>query len=194
MNEIGVDNGGAKAFSYEVHCIRGDGTNTNAAMGTKAHTCEIRSLFHHLPLRREHRGGHAANGDADDHDDLDLELPEKRLHCVWADVAKIPVTCQGEDVRAMYMKQCASVGLPDWAQTPTWSLPMAWPPASQELPDYIHIRVWVFASDQGGDQKGADKLIDGDVQDSALCFKLRAWCVRHILHLMARPSAKGLNV
>ena len=36
-------------FSYEITSVRGDGTNTRAGEA-KAHTCEIQTLFRHLPV------------------------------------------------------------------------------------------------------------------------------------------------
>ena len=51
------------------------------------------------------------------------------------------------------------------------------------MPQQLHIRWFVFGSDQGPDEKKCDKLIDMDVADSLLTLKVRAWCLRHILTL-----------
>ena len=34
-------------WTWEVHALRGDATNSNILQGSKAHVCEVTSLFHH---------------------------------------------------------------------------------------------------------------------------------------------------
>eukprot|EP00959_Pyramimonas_sp_CCMP1952_P221763 4636219-Pyramimonas_sp.AAC.1 len=42
--------GAQKHFSYAVHSVRGDATNAKIG-DSKAHVCEVASMFQHLPVR-----------------------------------------------------------------------------------------------------------------------------------------------
>ena len=45
----------AESGRWEVHALRGDATNSNILHGSKAHVCEVTSLFHHA-LDTDFRG------------------------------------------------------------------------------------------------------------------------------------------
>ena len=170
-----------KCFSYEIHTIRGDGTNT--AVGTaKAHTAEIRSTFHHLT---------DVSGEGEDEDEGGVYIPNtKRTH--WADLAKIPDNCDGAMMRAIYLKQILGTGLRDWLDESLWYAPQRLS-TRDNVPQQVHIRWFVFGSDQGPDEKKCDKLIGMDVADLLLTLKVRAWCLKHILNLITKRQLVRLD-
>ena len=61
------------------------------------------------------------------------------------------------------------------------------------MPQQVHIRWFVFGSDQGPDEKQCDKLIGMDVADLLLTLKVRAWCLKHILNLITKRQLVRLD-
>ena len=97
-------------------------------------------------------------------------------------------------MRAIYLKQIRGMGLLDWLDEPLWFAPQRLSTSSADsVPQQIHIRWFVFGSDQGPDEKKCDKLIDMDVADSLLTLKVRAWCLRHILNLISKRQLQRLD-
>eukprot|EP00969_Alexandrium_andersonii_P283129 12516778-Alexandrium_andersonii.AAC.1 len=51
---------------------------------------------------------------------------------------------------------------------------------------YQHWRVFLFGSDQGSDQRAADKLIAADAACGPLVLIFRQRCIQHCSHLMTK--------
>ena len=140
-------------------------------MGSKAHSCEIRSL---------HNTDHVPGDDK----------PPKEVHIAWPDTAKVHAACTGVEVRAMYLLQCRSVGCPTWLDGDCVSLGVL-PSTSECDPESfgitsVHLRWYVFRTDQGPDEKMASKYVDRDIDERIMVLKVHSWCHRHALHLMAK--------
>ena len=97
--------GGPRAQSgrldVEVHALRGDGTNSNILQGSKAHVCEVTSLFHHA-LDTDDFG---ADGDHD-----------RPFHRTYCRLIKIEGSCDGPLQHAIWLKQVQSIGVRMWCQ------------------------------------------------------------------------------
>ena len=87
--------------TWEVHALRGDATNWNILQGSKAHVCEVTSLFHHA-LDTDDFG---ADGDHD-----------RPFHRTYCDLIKIEGSCDGPLQHALWLKQVQSIGVRMWRQ------------------------------------------------------------------------------
>merc|ERR1712079_748385 len=92
--------------------------------------------------------------------------------------------CGGVEQRALYWKQLQLAGVRMWNADDIHDDPHV---ATDQA--RIHIKVYLFISDQGPDQTGNDKLMHGEVSAMPLVLLFRQWCMRHNAHLM---SKKGL--
>ena len=95
-------------------------------------------------------------------------------------------------MRAIYLKQILGTGLRDWLDESLWYAPQRLS-TRDNVPQQVHIRWFVFGSDQGPDEKQCDKLIDMDVADLLLTLKVRAWCLKHILNLITKRQLVRLD-
>ena len=120
---------GAVVRSWEFHRIMGDATNCTATKSLKAHVVQVRSLF---------RVGVTA-------DDGDDDVSEVWTHTIMPDLALVPSSCRGLHTRALYFHQMSNAG------TPTWHLAASY--------DGVHIRLFLFITDAGPDQKECIEII-----------------------------------
>ena len=88
-------------WTWEVHALRGDATNSNILQGSKAHVCEVTSLFHHA-LDTDDFG---ADGDHD-----------RPFHRTYCDLIKIEGSCDGPLQHAIWLTQVQSIGVRMWRQ------------------------------------------------------------------------------
>ena len=114
------------------------------------------------------------------------------LHILWASLyelrdeclnfftilQKAPGSVTGSVSRAMYIKQLEAVGMRLWSSL-DYEMPI-----NTHL--YKHLKLFLFTSDQGPDQKGYDKLIGQEIRPMTFVAKLRWWCSRHNAHLMIK--------
>ena len=143
------DGCGAEAFSWELHNVRADATNSSVGLHSlKAFVCVIDSRC------RDIHGSCVQ-------------------HSVYPDLQQQPVHCYGHTVRSMLLKQLQSAGLSAWSDQ--------WPQSAHGL----HIKWYLFSSDQGGDQTSSHSLIQADVEDIELTWYSRVWCLDHVDHLIA---------
>ena len=175
-----------RLFSYEIHCIRGDGTNTAVAkLDAKAHVCELRSLFVHAspPTTRCLSESTFVEPPLQPHED-------DCARSFWGDVLPLPQHCTGVSVRCLYLRQTTDLGMRSWLDDQDDFVS-----TGQTSTRYFHIQVYIFASDQGGDQCAADALIMADCGQGVLKLCIRQWCFHHVLHLIAskqmRRTGKG---
>eukprot|EP00959_Pyramimonas_sp_CCMP1952_P260338 5443308-Pyramimonas_sp.AAC.1 len=111
----------------------------------------------------------------------------------WADLMKIPSHSGGLECRAMYLKQCRSIGLQTWLDMSSWlSHPKPSDVQPEDVDSVIQIRFFIFSSDNGPDQAKADRLIRDDIADQLYTLMLRAWCIRHQLHLCVTGDWGGV--
>ena len=54
----------------------------------------------------------------------------------------------------------------------------------------FHVRLFLMATDQGGDQRGAHRLIECELaqRGDGFTVMLRQWCVEHIIHLIVKKQ------
>ncbi len=95
----------------------------------------------------------------------------------YADIQKVPFSNTAVEQRNLFLKQVSSVGAMPWLKT------------SHALSDaatgsHLHIEVWIFCTDAGGDQRGCDTKLDFDVRGRARQWKIRSWCIHHQAHLI----------
>eukprot|EP00959_Pyramimonas_sp_CCMP1952_P453591 9468466-Pyramimonas_sp.AAC.2 len=145
-----------RTFSYSVHSVRGDATNAKVG-DSKAHVCEVSTLFEHLPLPPHLH-----------HDDHPIR-PVKAINCVYSDALRVPEHNGAAEQRALYLKQVRSVGARDWLHHPLHAGRddlADWCPQDGDRSfvgnKYFHMSVWIFTTDQGGEQKAAARLIEAD--------------------------------
>ena len=177
--------GGKKCFSHVIHSIRGDATNSNVAHhACKAHVTEVVSAFYHVchDIIQPQRGNEG--GDDDDDDDDLVEVIQDNKRVFYADLQKVPRSCGSIEQRALLLKQFANVGARPWTDDTVLAC---------DLESYFHIEIFIFGSDQGGDQRGAEKLFEADFNNQLLRWKIRQWCMQHSLHLSVKKQQARLN-
>ena len=129
-------------FTYEVHSVLGDATNSAVKHSHKAHLTCVRSFFE-VDAFRHHPDMRIALED--------VERPDPGM-CqeIWPDLQMVPHSNRGLEQRLIFMKQLEASG------TRVWNHALA---AGNRVPGGAHIQVFVFATDQGPDQKAARNLI-----------------------------------
>lgn len=150
-------------FSYEIHAVAGDSTNTSVALSSKAHIMKVHSLFHHA---------------------ADQEFGPSPPHLSWTifpDPLPVPLSCGAIEQRCMFFKQLLAAGVRPWTQ-------------QFVLPDnFLHLRVFVWSTDQGGDQKGAEKLMQADALPNSNTLMFRQWCLLHEIALCVKTQLTTLG-
>ena len=117
---------------------------------------------------------------------LDPECPDSNSYCVWPDVQRVPVTCQGLESRALFLKQVECAGVRSWLDVdPELDGENIWKLL------YIHIRLYFFCTDNGGDQQGQDLELKIDFAGLILQWYWRQWCLHHQLHLIVKKAIDG---
>ena len=58
---------------------------------------------------------------------------------------------------------------------------------------HFHLRVWMFASDQGPDQVGSDSILSTAFRKCFFLLKFRQWCIHHCVHLIVGRQLGGLE-
>ena len=198
--------------SWEVHRIIGDATNCTAARKLKAaypRKSEIVSIAlrvkvfaflgqaHVLHISSRYRIGIPHESPHDDTDDADPESagpgapgPDAVDTDSWGrdimpDLALVPPKCGGLEARALYFRQMASVGAPIWlcaARVGGGSGGSGWDAGAG------HIRVMLFVSDAGSDQRECAELIEIETVGDPLMLVLRQFCALHQLHLVVKKT------
>ena len=172
-----------RCFGWSIHYIRGDATNSTIALSWKAHNCEVLSDFHYRSI--------------------DGLQPPQPCVAMYSDVQKVPLNCGSIEQRAMYLKQCKSMGMQTWEERDSESDSDSDGQAAQRVSErYFHLRIYAVGSDQGGDQRGSHKLMLSDCAGRLKVWYWRHWCMRHVGHLvvekgswsgMATPSGAHLQ-
>jgi len=135
-------------------------------------------------------------------DDLDGGTVAYRR--VLADLQKLPDPCRGKECFALTEKQVLSTGALLWdASISERDVEMNDQIQGNELTPQetstmlkehtFHLRAWVFGSDQGPDQVGADSYFDAAVSSCVFVLKFRQWCFQHMLHLITGRQLKALK-
>ena len=90
-------------FTYEMHAVRGDATNSALLHQNKAHVSEVTSVFGHYDMNLVAAEDGAAP-----------EPPSQHKQRIYCDLAKVPMHCGAAEQRLMFLKQCKSFGLRTW--------------------------------------------------------------------------------
>ncbi len=193
----GTPNGLRRHFAYEILTVRADGTHTHCAEGAKAHSMEVRVIFsfgkcleYVMALTDEELDAFELAYCPGDYV-VDLK-------CI-PDIVKVPEPCDGHVSRNLFLKQVSSLGIRPWTcpvleDVPTLGFNAC---SIQEFdPDAVllfHIVVYVFGTDNGGDQQGQDLELDIDFELELFKIKFRNWCFMHQLHLIAKRQLEKLG-
>lgn len=180
-------------FTWELHSIRGDSTNTTAAQSSKAHTCEVSSAFAHLRCYLDPSLAEACNAYPLAVGPIDtgaLAITSVRKTCTH--LQRVPESCGSLEQLCIFTKQAESIGLKWWSADDIQSGETATDTATAPASAPSHLKCFVFVTDQGSDQVGAHRLIMSEVANMPRVLVLRQWCMRHSGHLMATPSVCAL--
>ena len=155
-------------FTYQVHLIRGDATNSSAAQRSKVHTCSARFTYC-CQLDSGELGM----------DDRLAYLPfSERVRDCQADLQYISSSCTGVELFGIYNRQLESIGVP--------------PFAARDPNEAISVRVFLQVTDDGGDQRGCDTVIQKELQADTKTLFYRFKCLLHQVHLVVSKQLKGL--
>jgi len=156
-------------FTYQVHLIRGDATNSSAAQRSKVHTCSARSTY----CRQ------LESGELGTDDDRLAYLPfSERVRDCQADLQYISSSCTGVDLFGIYNRQLESMGVPHFA--------------ARDRDAATSVRVFLQVTDDGGDQRGCDRVIQKELQDDPKSLFYRFKCLLHQVHLVVSKQLKSL--
>ena len=151
---------------FEIHIVRGDGTNSAAAQQSKVHFSMALSLYF--------AGMQAENVE----DNIDGGLvPLQSVRSAVADLQFIPTSSTGETIFETYQVQMKSMGIPSFDQ----------------LVSPRVLRAYVFVTNEGPDQRGAQKLISAALKDFPSVLYVRFRCILHQLHLVVGKQLKRLD-
>ena len=202
------------ALSYEIHTVRGDATNAAVAHDHKAHVCQLSSVFVYglvddllgdddPPAGAAEPGAVAPQGQQDDIPYLPQVSSYKTI---YPDVAKVPHSCGALEQRAMYLKQLRAAGVETWvdghggvdaadvAYSEHFEDGRRWRiSAGCSLDSYVHLKVWLFASDQGTDQVACSEIMAREVNDKLLEWMIHQYCLEHVNHLMVKRQLARLS-
>jgi hypothetical protein len=173
-------------MTWEVHSIRADATHSNSVQQNKAHVVEVSSLFELLPFENLDDTVYT-RCPADLKPVLDGLVDDCPTHrrlvfTTWPDIQKVPDTCTSLEVRAMILKQIASVGVCTWVGLGCWHGAVVGRNSLETDPldvkdedtmsvdavdassVYTHLRVFLFCTDQGSDQVACHNMILDDLR------------------------------
>ena len=168
-------------FTYELTQAAGDATNVpihfssarrEGTFSHKAHSCRFTTVFGHLPTLR---------ADADD------AMPEVVRRTTWAPLEKVPHSSTGLTQRALYLKQFCHVGGIPWNDIDRHTFSMFNFEDGMGF-SYFHVRVFIFASDQGPDQTSCHQTIRTELRGQVFVILITTYCIRHKLSLITHKS------
>jgi hypothetical protein len=198
-------------LSYEIHTVRGDATNAAVAHDHKAHVCQLSSVFVHVhaPVDDLLGDGDAAAGAVapeGSQDDVPSLPQVSSYKTIYPDVAKVPHSCGALEQRSMYLKQLRAAGVETWvdghggvdaadvAYSEHFEDGRCWRIAAGcSLDSYVHLKVWLFASDQGTDQVACSEIMAREVNDKLLEWMIHQYCLEHVNHLMVKRQLARLS-
>ena len=143
--------------SWEIHRIMGDATNATATRSLKAHVVQLCSVFR------------VGIGDTDD-DGGDASTIWS--HTSMPDLALVPPKCRGLHTRALYHRQMTHTGLKSWLLSKPHKR--------------CHLRVFLWITDAGPDQKECCQLICKEVAMDMYTLTHHDFCVLHQLALIVK--------
>ena len=184
-------------FSYEIHVMRADGTHTHQAEGAKAHSMEVRSVINFSKCLDY---ALALTDEELDNFELDYCPGEYVVDITcFPDIVKVPEPCDGAVSRHLFLKQLTSLGIRAWNRpvledTPTLGFnQQTIGTFDADTCMFFHVGLYLFGTDNGGDQQGCDVAIDLDFELEQLKIKFRNWCFLHQLHLIVKRQLEKLG-
>lgn len=105
---------------------------------------------------------------------------------VFPDVLPMQIKFGSIEQRAMLMKQITCVGARHWMQGDVWD-------EFDADPNHRHLKIWLFSSDQGGDQQGSHLICMSDVADDATILMFRQFCMLHQVALIVKRTLASLD-
>ena len=148
--------GGGRDYSWEIHALRSDAGHTSDA---KAHVAQVSSTFKHVDIDV-----------GETFSDVDIELIANRSKYAYACILKLPHKCGATEVRAMTLEQAKFIGVQPWSNDDYYDH-RDW--------NGMHLKFFLFVSDQGGDTKGTHPIIEQEIRDMPNVLYVRDWCCRH---------------
>ena len=138
----------------------GDATNATATRSLKAHVVELHSLYHVGIGTTDDDGGDAST---------------IWHHTSMPDLALVPPKCRGLHTRALYHRQLTKSGLNAWLLST---------PHTQ-----CHLRVFLWITDAGPDQKSCYQLISKEVATDMNTLTHHDFVALHQLALITKSQA-----
>lgn len=121
-----------RLFTYEIHRVRGDATNSAVAHSTKAHVCEVAGLFSYShickhpiileklsPEQQDALSKLSDRIESTDNVTVIDSLPYPEIRIVYPDVLKVSSNNTAVDQRCIYLKQTACTGARTWTHNHT---------------------------------------------------------------------------
>ena len=158
-------------FTYQVHIVRGDATNSSAAQRSKVHACATRSTYCSA----------LESGMLVDEEGEEIlgQMPfEDRVHNGFADLQFVSTSCTARDLLEIYNKQLDNIGVPTFQP--------------QDVDSDSSLRLFLHVTDDGADQKGCEKLIKGNLKLDGKTLYHRFKCMLHQIHLVVSKQLKRL--
>lgn len=159
-------------FTYQVHVVRGDATNSCASQRSKVHTCTAKSTYcsmlqqSFIPSQDSELVGEVAS------------LPFRdRVRDCQADLQYIASSCTGTELYFIYNRQLENMGLQ---------------PFEPREETVTSVRVLFQVTDDGGDQRGCDSVIQRELRPDRKTLFHRFRCVMHQVHLIVSKQLKRL--
>ena len=162
-------------LTYEIVSVSGDAANSSVSHGYKAHTCCIRAKAE-LDFTR-----HWAEQEetCDEMSNLLDELRHSSTQSeIWPDLIPVPHNNNGQTQAKLYETQIVCAGAKLWCDTSGWD---------EQSPGGHrgrHIRLFIFATDQGPDQKACAKQLDRTLREDQHVWLIWHFCLQHICHLV----------
>ena len=149
-------------FTYEIIVMRADATHTHCAEGAKAHSMEVRAVLSFGKLL-----DYMLALTDDELDAFDLKYCPGEytvdLTCI-PDIVKVPEDCDGTVSRALFLKQSGSLCVRRWCDPVLEDEPTlgfnAMTFESFEPCKLFHVALYLFGTDNGGDQQGMDTVTE----------------------------------
>ena len=162
---------------YQIHVIRGDGTNSSAAQRSKVHSCMVTSTYF-SGVNDDMLGKHA--GDDVDGDAIPLaclDFPDRTRTC-YADLQYLPSSSSAKGMLDVYNNQLQGMGIS--------------PLRAKVDGANSGVRVVAMVTDNGPDEKGCEKLVKTELRDDQAALFFRIPCFLHQIHLIVSKQLKRI--
>ena len=115
--------------------------------------------------------------------DVDSAVPmaptDPSSHKFYSFPVRTPDNCGGFEQRALFWAQMQPLGVKFWSEEDL---------DTNIQTQRLHLKVFFFCTDQGPDQKGAEKIMQEETAAMPGVLLFRQWCMRHNAHLTSKKT------